>query len=157
MSHILPRSKAHYDTLITQVRQTTTDMKKFNGAAETIQLEHKRAAVTRELTTVERRVLAELKQAKMSAAAKIASRAAMAAMAHEKYTEPPDELMIMIYQDGTVRSGYGFRPVGPKILTQTEFEKLINTLRTRSSTEPINLALAPTEIVRRYFVESWMP
>lgn len=153
MSHILPRSKAHYDALITQVRQTTTDLKKFNGAAEAIQLEHKRAAVTRELTAVERRVLGELKQAKVSAAAKIASRATMAAMAHEKYTEPPDELMIVIYPDGTVRSGYGFRPVGPKIVTQIEFENLINTLRSRSSTELLNLGLPATEIVRRYFVE----
>jgi hypothetical protein len=132
-------------------------LKKFNGAAEAIQLEHKRAAVTRELTAVERRVLAELKQAKVSAAAKIASRATMAAMAHEKYTEPPDKPMIVIYPDGTVRSGYGFRPVGPKIVTQAEFENLINALRSRSSTELLNLGLPATEIVRRYFVEFQTP
>jgi hypothetical protein len=41
--------------------------------------------------------------------------------------------------------------------SRTEFENLINALRSRSSTEPLNLGFAATEIVRRYFVESWMP
>ena len=76
-----------------------------------------------------------------------------AAVSHTEYKEPAGKSMIMIFDDGTVRAGYGFTPVGTRILTRAEFEKLITTLLDRASTEPLNPELPAVEIVRGYFKE----
>jgi hypothetical protein len=155
LSHLLSRSRCFYEASAAHVRQVSERMKRLNEAAEGIQVEHKRKAVDQELTAVKRRVLSELKNAKMIVDTKAVAKAVDAAISHEKYTEPADKAMIMIFQDGTVQGGYGFRPVGPRTVTQAEFENMINTFRNRASTDPLNLELAAAEIVRRYFVESY--
>jgi len=155
LSHLLPRSRAYYVASTAHLLEERVRMKRFNEAAENIQLEHKRRAVDHELKTVESRVLKELAATQLELASKTVATAVAAGISHTEYKKSTGDPMIMILDDGTVRASYGFTPVGPKIVTRPEFEKLISTFRTRTSTDSLDLELSAAEIVRRYFMKEF--
>jgi hypothetical protein len=154
LSNLLSRSREYYEDEATTVRAVTARLKKFN--AESIRLEHKRRAVDLELKAVEKRVLKELNNAQLEEAMHITATGVRAALSHTEYKAPAGKPMVMIFEDGSVRAGYGFMPVGPRILDSDEFENLITILINRASTEQLDSEPQAAEIVRHYFREEFM-